>query len=94
MFDAVGVNAEGLSGNDEIMSVDREYFKRHRSKKYYIRERLLTENDIHTPYVLVLNVPQMGRIRLPRNNNHISNGELRHLKRYFNKKFKKINATI
>ena len=94
MFDKLGINAEGLSGNDEIMAVDRDYFERHGSKKYYIRERLLTENDIHTPFVLVLNVPKVGRIRLPRETKYISNSELRHLKRHFNKVFKKINTTI
>ncbi|MCC0179251.1 hypothetical protein I4641_23570 [Waterburya agarophytonicola K14] len=78
--------------NEEVQRIDREYFKKHPKKTYFIREHLESESDIDAPYVLVVNLSEYHHLgRYPLASNTVSRQKLRQLKKSMKKGLQKRN---
>ena len=86
----MGVNYQGINANDRQLHLDREYFQKNSKRSHYIRERLPTELDINSPYVLVIKVGESERTRFPSERMVMSREKIKKFKKLSIKQIKKL----
>ena len=75
-------------GDERFMKADRNFFKKNPEKDFYLRKRFEDERMPDSPsYVLVFNIGQGVRLRLPYYKSTVSDEELKQVKTKHKRQF-------